>query len=207
MSQRSFWSASETAERGPQDVGRRRLDFAEATQRMLEAAGLGPGDHALDIAAGTGDQSILAARMVEPGGSILATDISEEMLVAHVRAVAWSLLSSIPRDNYQGFPGCEQESSGCILPQEPAWSKGRSTDRDRKREWCAMNTINERSADVQALHDLFQQMQAGWNRGDGQAYAAPFTEDADFISVKCQMHLHFNRPLIRLSQHSIAMMS
>ncbi len=46
-----------------------------------------------------------------------------------------------------------------------------------------MNTINERSADVQALHDLFQQMQAGWNRGDGQAYAASFTEDADFISV------------------------
>ena len=46
-----------------------------------------------------------------------------------------------------------------------------------------MNTSNERSADVQALQDLFHQMQAGWNRGDGAAYAAPFTEDADFISV------------------------
>jgi uncharacterized protein (TIGR02246 family) len=46
-----------------------------------------------------------------------------------------------------------------------------------------MNTINERSADMQALHDLFHQMQAGWNRGDGHAYAASFTEDADYISV------------------------
>src|SRR5258708_12288433 len=47
---------------------------------MLESAGLGPGDHVLDIAAGTGDQSLLAARRVGPGGSILATDISADML-------------------------------------------------------------------------------------------------------------------------------
>ena len=53
---------------------------------MLEAAGLVPGNHVLDVAAGTGDQSILAARRVEPGGSVLATDISAEMLgiTAHV---------------------------------------------------------------------------------------------------------------------------
>src|SRR5579859_6603273 len=80
MSQKTFWSSSEVAEHWQQDVERRRLDFAEATQRMLEAAGLGPGDHVLDIAAGTGDQSILAARRVGPGGSILATDISADML-------------------------------------------------------------------------------------------------------------------------------
>src|SRR6266478_9500345 len=86
LPQRSFWSSSEMAEHWQQDVERRRQDFAEATQRMLESAGLGPGDHVLDIAAGTGDQSILAARRVGPGGSILATDISAEMLniTAHV---------------------------------------------------------------------------------------------------------------------------
>src|SRR2546429_447922 len=72
MPQRSLWSSSEIAERWQQDVERRRQDMAEATQRMLEAAGLGPGDHVLDIAAGTGDQSIFAARIVGPGGSILA---------------------------------------------------------------------------------------------------------------------------------------
>src|SRR5260221_13402367 len=76
MPQRGFWSSSEIAEHWQQDVERRRLDFAEATQRMLEAAGLEPGHHVLDIAAGTGDQSLLAARRVGPGGSVLATDIS-----------------------------------------------------------------------------------------------------------------------------------
>jgi ubiquinone/menaquinone biosynthesis C-methylase UbiE len=80
MPQHTFWSSSEVAERWQQDVERRRLDFAEATQRMLEAAGLGPGNHVLDIGAGTGDQSLLAARRVGPDGFVLATDISAEML-------------------------------------------------------------------------------------------------------------------------------
>jgi ubiquinone/menaquinone biosynthesis C-methylase UbiE len=86
MLQKTFWSSSEVAEHWQQDVERRRLDFTEATERMLEAAGLVPGNHVLDIAAGTGDQSILAARRVGPGGSVLATDISAEMLniTAHV---------------------------------------------------------------------------------------------------------------------------
>src|SRR5260370_7672267 len=80
LSQHSLWSAAEVAERWHQDIERRRVDFAEATQCMFEAAGLEPGHHVLDIAAGTGDQSILAARRVGPGGSVLATDISAEML-------------------------------------------------------------------------------------------------------------------------------
>jgi uncharacterized protein (TIGR02246 family) len=44
-----------------------------------------------------------------------------------------------------------------------------------------MNTTNDRSADEQALHDLFQVSKDGWNQGDGAAYAASFTEDADYI--------------------------
>ena len=80
MPQHTFWSSSEVAERWQQDVERRRRDFAEATQRMLEAAGLVPGNHVLDIGAGTGDQSLLAARRVGPDGFVLATDISAEML-------------------------------------------------------------------------------------------------------------------------------
>jgi SAM-dependent methyltransferase len=47
---------------------------------MLTAAGLEPGLRVLDIAAGTGDQSILAAQRVRPGGSVLATDVSSSML-------------------------------------------------------------------------------------------------------------------------------
>src|SRR5690348_1873520 len=80
LPQGRIWSSSEMAEHWQQDVERRRQDFAEATQRMLEAAGLEPGNHVLDIAAGTGDQSVLAARRVGPSGSILATDLSADML-------------------------------------------------------------------------------------------------------------------------------
>jgi uncharacterized protein (TIGR02246 family) len=46
-----------------------------------------------------------------------------------------------------------------------------------------MDEISETSANAQALSALFQQMIDGWNRGDGQAYAAPFTEDADYVIV------------------------
>lgn len=83
------------AEHWQQDVERRRQDMAEATQRMLEAAGLKPGDHVLDIAAGTGDQSIVAARIVGPGGSILATDISAEMLNIAARVVQQEGLTNV----------------------------------------------------------------------------------------------------------------
>ncbi|MBA2682278.1 MAG: methyltransferase domain-containing protein [Ktedonobacteraceae bacterium] len=95
MSQKTFWSSSEVAEHWQQDVERRRLDFAEVTQRMLEAAGLVPGNHVLDIAAGTGDQSILAARRVGPGGSILATDISADMLGIAARVAQQEGLTNI----------------------------------------------------------------------------------------------------------------
>src|SRR5258708_25031100 len=87
MPESGLWSSSEMAEHWQQDVERRRQDFAEATQRMLEAARLKPGDHVLDIAAGTGGQSLLAARRVGPGGSILATQISADMLGLAPRVV------------------------------------------------------------------------------------------------------------------------
>ncbi|HLW00591.1 MAG TPA: methyltransferase domain-containing protein [Ktedonobacterales bacterium] len=85
LPQRSIWSSSEEAEHWQQDVERRRLDFGEATERMLEAAGLQPGDHVLDLAAGTGDQSLMAARLVGPSGSILTTDLSADMLAIAAR--------------------------------------------------------------------------------------------------------------------------
>jgi ubiquinone/menaquinone biosynthesis C-methylase UbiE len=59
--------------------------YGAATLQMLAAADLQPGDQVLDIAAGTGDQSRLAARLVGPEGSVLATDISQEMLAAAAR--------------------------------------------------------------------------------------------------------------------------
>lgn len=46
-----------------------------------------------------------------------------------------------------------------------------------------MNNTNDKSTDEKALHDLFQKMRDGWNQGNGQAFAASFTEDADYIIV------------------------
>jgi ubiquinone/menaquinone biosynthesis C-methylase UbiE len=59
--------------------------YGAATRQMLAAADLQLGDQVLDIAAGTGDQSRLVARVVGPEGSVLATDISQEMLTVAAR--------------------------------------------------------------------------------------------------------------------------
>lgn len=74
------WQSSEEAANWAQQARWRQDLFGEATQLMLEAAELRAGDHVLDIAAGTGDQSLLAAQKVGPAGAVLATDISAEML-------------------------------------------------------------------------------------------------------------------------------
>jgi SAM-dependent methyltransferase len=47
---------------------------------MLHVANLRPGNRVLDVAAGTGDQTLMAARRVGPTGYVLATDISANML-------------------------------------------------------------------------------------------------------------------------------
>ncbi len=46
-----------------------------------------------------------------------------------------------------------------------------------------MDNRGEHIADEKTLSGLFQQMIDGWNLGDGQAYATPFTEDADYVIV------------------------
>ena len=38
------------------------------------------------------------------------------------------------------------------------------------------------SADEQAVRDLFRQLLEAWGRGDGPAYGALFTEDADYVA-------------------------
>jgi SAM-dependent methyltransferase len=51
-----------------------------ATETMLDMAGIGPGSHVLDVAAGAGQQSLTAARRVGASGRVLATDISSDIL-------------------------------------------------------------------------------------------------------------------------------
>jgi SAM-dependent methyltransferase len=50
------------------------------SDRLVELAGVKEGDRVLDVAAGYGEPSLTAARRVGPEGSVVATDISAEML-------------------------------------------------------------------------------------------------------------------------------
>ena len=52
----------------------------KATQAMLGMAGVKPGSHVLDVAAGAGDQTLDIAERVGPQGYVLATDLSPEIL-------------------------------------------------------------------------------------------------------------------------------
>jgi len=54
--------------------------LGEATELMLDMAGVGAGARVLDVAAGAGGQTLAAARRVGPSGGVLATDISSNIL-------------------------------------------------------------------------------------------------------------------------------
>ncbi|MHA2030497.1 MAG: class I SAM-dependent methyltransferase [Candidatus Kariarchaeaceae archaeon] len=52
----------------------------DSTNQMLDMADVKEGHSVLDIAAGDGDQSLIAAKRVGPNGYVLATDISTKLL-------------------------------------------------------------------------------------------------------------------------------
>ncbi|MFY9265853.1 MAG: bifunctional demethylmenaquinone methyltransferase/2-methoxy-6-polyprenyl-1,4-benzoquinol methylase UbiE [Solirubrobacterales bacterium] len=53
---------------------------AKWRERAADLARVGPGDHVLDIATGTGDLAFEMARRVAPGGSVTGADFASEML-------------------------------------------------------------------------------------------------------------------------------
>lgn len=58
-------------------------------------AHIGPGGRVLDVAAGAGGETIAAARRVGTDGSVLATDISEDILTLAARAAAEAGLRNV----------------------------------------------------------------------------------------------------------------
>jgi ubiquinone/menaquinone biosynthesis C-methylase UbiE len=58
------------------------------TEAMLGMAGIRPGSHVLYVAAGAGDQTLYVAERVGPGGYVLATDLSPEILAFARRRIA-----------------------------------------------------------------------------------------------------------------------
>jgi SAM-dependent methyltransferase len=74
------------------------------SQTLVELAGIGPGDEVLDVAAGYGEPGVLAARAVTPGGHVVCTDISADLLaIGRERAAAAGL------DNLE-FLECDAEA-------------------------------------------------------------------------------------------------
>ena len=62
---------------------------------MLELASIQPGSRVLDVAAGTGDQTLMAARRVGPTGNVLATDNSASMLKVATEAARKEGLTNV----------------------------------------------------------------------------------------------------------------
>lgn len=73
-----------------------------ATEAMLDMAAVGPGARVLDIAAGAGEQTLLAARRVGAHGHVLATDISPTILGHAASAAEQAGLSNVETRELDG---------------------------------------------------------------------------------------------------------
>ena len=69
--------------------------LGEATDQMLEAAGVRAGAEVLDVAAGAGGQTLAAARRVGPEGRAVATDISPTILSFAARGATRAGLTNV----------------------------------------------------------------------------------------------------------------
>jgi enediyne biosynthesis protein CalE5 len=63
--------------------------WSPLSEGLLRLASVGPGDRVVDLASGVGDPAIAAARLVGPTGTVVATDLSPDMIAfAAQRAAA-----------------------------------------------------------------------------------------------------------------------
>jgi ubiquinone/menaquinone biosynthesis C-methylase UbiE len=76
----SIFASREVAEQWHRGKVYRAEISGAANEMMLDLADLRAGDRVLDVAAGTGDQTLMAAQRVGPTGYVLAIDLSASML-------------------------------------------------------------------------------------------------------------------------------
>jgi len=74
------WGPREAAAEWRRGAAARLQAFGPATEMMLDLAGVAEGSRVLDVGAGSGDSSLVAARRVGSRGRVLATDVSASML-------------------------------------------------------------------------------------------------------------------------------
>jgi ubiquinone/menaquinone biosynthesis C-methylase UbiE len=91
----SIFLSAEAAEKWHSRKARRDEILGAATEMMVSLAGLHAGNRALDVAAGTGDQTLIAAQRIGPSGYVLATDNSTSMLNLAAAAARDAGLSNV----------------------------------------------------------------------------------------------------------------
>src|SRR5688500_11026054 len=89
------WVSAEAAAAYRRAEAMRGQALAAATDAMLDLAAIGPGARVLDVAAGSGGQTLAAARRVGPTGLVVATDISAAMLASAEAAVQRASLTNV----------------------------------------------------------------------------------------------------------------
>ena len=78
--QREQWDVKEKADWWSAGQARRQETLGRATEMMLDMAGVQSGSRVLDVAAGTGESMLMAARRVGQTGYVLGVDFSASML-------------------------------------------------------------------------------------------------------------------------------
>src|SRR6266508_2374809 len=91
--QRQQWDGAATGWRKWSEL----IDSAggHISERLVELAGVEPGSRVLDVAAGYGEPALSAAKAAGPEGSVVATDISAEMIAFGRERAAAAGLGSI----------------------------------------------------------------------------------------------------------------
>ncbi len=89
------WLSQKDAESYRSRRAMREELYRAVTERMLELASVQNGARMLDVAAGTGEQTLMAARVVGPSGSVLAIDQSASMLSVAIEAAREAGLTNV----------------------------------------------------------------------------------------------------------------
>ena len=88
------------------------------TEAVLRRAGIEPGMQVLDVGCGAGDVSLLAARLVAPGGRVVGVDMSAEALnTARTRAAQLGQTNTefVPADLNAGVPELPEKSFDAVI--------------------------------------------------------------------------------------------
>jgi ubiquinone/menaquinone biosynthesis C-methylase UbiE len=92
---REKWGLTQSADWWSAGQAARQQTLGAATETMLDVAGVQLGSRVLDVAAGTGDSTLMAARRVGPLGYVLAADVSASMLNVAAEAARKESLTNV----------------------------------------------------------------------------------------------------------------